>query len=194
MHEHEIIVEETIAAGDRRRAGCAPGYRADWSNHRERENRMRCIGVLFALACLLLSSWRLPIGLAAGLAGYSASTANAPTSSARGFAVPGLLASHSASTAMAQGKTESRYAGWAMEGYPQDSAAQMLAMVRRQVAAGANVVWIGQNNPGEVGAAKREPALSYAVYAAAQRPRDPLRADALAMIDAQRRLLRACQT
>ena len=40
----------------------------------------------------------------------------------------------------------------------------------RQRASGANVVWIGHNNPGEVDSENAEPGLSYAVYEALQNP------------------------
>ena len=85
------------------------------------------------------------------------------------------------------------YAGWAMEAYPEQSAADMEAMVRRVVRAGANVVWIGHNNPGEVDQAKVEPGLSYAVYEAYLNPADPRHGAAVAMVEAQHRLLAACR-
>jgi hypothetical protein len=86
------------------------------------------------------------------------------------------------------------YSGWAVEAYPEASAAEMEALVRRLVNNGANVVWIGHNNPGEVDAAKVEPGLSYAVYKAYTDPADPRHADAVAMVDAQKRMLEACRT
>lgn len=85
------------------------------------------------------------------------------------------------------------YAGWAMEAYPEQPAADMEAMVRRTVAAGANVVWIGHNNPGEVDAGKVEPGLSYAVYEATLDPADPRHEAAVAMVAAQHRMLAACR-
>lgn len=88
----------------------------------------------------------------------------------------------------------SLYAGWAVEAYPEASAAEMEAIVRRMVNAGANVVWIGHNNPGEVDAAKVEPGLSYAVYEAYTDPADPRHADAVALVEAQHRMLAACRT
>jgi len=72
-------------------------------------------------------------------------------------------------------------------------AADMEAMVRRLVDHGANVVWIGHNNPGEVDPAKVEPGLSYAVYQALLDPADPRHEGAIAMLAAQRRLLDACR-
>jgi hypothetical protein len=66
-----------------------------------------------------------------------------------------------------------RYAGWATEAYPQDSVDKMEEMVARQRAAGANIVWLGHNNPGEVNAQGPEPGLSYAIYEALQDENDP---------------------
>jgi hypothetical protein len=85
------------------------------------------------------------------------------------------------------------YAGWAMEAYPESSAAAMETMVRRTVDAGSNVVWIGHNNPGEVDPDKVEPGLSYAVYEAYLDPTDPRHKAAVAMVQAQHRLLEACR-
>ncbi len=85
------------------------------------------------------------------------------------------------------------YTGWAVEAYPEASAAEMEAIVRRMASHGANIVWIGHNNPGEVDAAKVEPGLSYAVYEAYTDPADPRHADAVAMVEAQRRMLAACR-
>jgi hypothetical protein len=85
------------------------------------------------------------------------------------------------------------WVGWAVEAYPEMSAAEMEAVVRRLVAHGANVIWIGHNNPGEVDPAKVEPGLSYAVYEALQDPSDSRHEGAVAMLAAQRRLLDACR-
>jgi len=84
-----------------------------------------------------------------------------------------------------------RYAGWATEAYPQDSADKMQDMVARQAGAGANVVWIGHDNPGEVDAQSAEPGLSYAVYEALQDENDPRYADAQDILAAVERMLRA---
>lgn len=62
------------------------------------------------------------------------------------------------------------YAGWAMDAYPGDSVAYHKSEMARQLAAGANVVWLGHNNPGDVIPGKVEPALSYAVWAAYRDP------------------------
>ena len=86
------------------------------------------------------------------------------------------------------------YAGWAVEAYPELSAEEMETMVRRVVDAGANVVWIGHNNPGEVEADKVEPGLSYAVYQAYLDPADPRHETAVAVVQAQHRMLTACRT
>ena len=97
-----------------------------------------------------------------------------------------------ADAAWAEGVPD-RYAGWAMEAYPEQSIAKMEEMIRRQVEAGANIVWIGHNNPGEVDAGKVEPGLSYAVYEAVQDPADPRHEAALAIVGAQHRMLSACR-
>jgi hypothetical protein len=87
-----------------------------------------------------------------------------------------------------------RYAGWAVEAYPEVSAAEMEAAVQRMADTGANVVWIGHNNPGEVDADKVEPGLSYAVYEAYQNRSDPRHQDAIAIVEAQHRMLAACRS
>jgi hypothetical protein len=69
----------------------------------------------------------------------------------------------------------------------------MEAIVRRMVEGGANVVWIGHNNPGLVDPAKVEPGLSYAVYEAYRDPADPRHEGAVAMVQAQWRMLEACR-
>jgi hypothetical protein len=85
------------------------------------------------------------------------------------------------------------YTGWAMEAYPEMSASEMRAIVRRQKEQGCNVVWIGHNNPGVVDQHKVEPGLSYAVYQAYTDSAHPRHAQARAMVQAQHRLLAACQ-
>jgi hypothetical protein len=85
------------------------------------------------------------------------------------------------------------YAGWAVEAYPEAAAGEMEATVRRMVDAGANVVWIGHNNPGTVEADKVEPGLSYAVYEAYLDREDPRHGAAVAIVEAQRRMLDACR-
>ncbi len=95
---------------------------------------------------------------------------------------------------VAPGPSPPVYAGWAVEAYPELAFAEMENMLRRQVQAGANVVWIGHNNPGDVEAGKLEPGLSYAVYHAARDPVDPRHATAVAIIEAQHRMLAACRT
>ena len=85
------------------------------------------------------------------------------------------------------------YTGWAMEAYPEMSASEMRAIVRRQKEQGCNVVWIGHNNPGVVDQHKVEPGLSYAVYQAYTDSAHPRHAQARAMVQAQHRLLTACR-
>src|SRR5690242_7320201 len=72
-------------------------------------------------------------------------------------------------------KTEfnNTFAGWAYEAYPEASLAKMAGDFALMRANGANAVWIGHNNPGQVDAGKVEPGLSYAVYAAIQNDQAP---------------------
>jgi hypothetical protein len=109
------------------------------------------------------------------------------------MAVPILLAVAWPVTEAEASGSSTHYAGWAVEAYPELSAAEMEAIVRRMVQNGANVVWIGHNNPGEVDQHKVEPGLSYAVYKAYRDPTDPRHAAALAVIQAQHRMLAACR-
>ncbi len=83
--------------------------------------------------------------------------------------------------------------GWAYEAYPEASFEKMRDDFARMRANGANAIWIGHNNPGEVDAAKVEPGMSYAVYAALQTENDPRHADARAMFDAVKRALNAAR-
>lgn len=83
--------------------------------------------------------------------------------------------------------------GWAYDAYPEASYEKMLDDFARMRENGANAVWIGHNNPGEVDANKVEPGMSYAVYAALQDEGDPLYADARAMADATKRALDAAR-
>jgi hypothetical protein len=96
-------------------------------------------------------------------------------------------------TGMAAPTGQARYAGWAVEAYPDLPAAQMAEMVQRISRAGANVIWIGHNNPGEVTLDKLEPGLSYAVYEAVQDASDPRHDAARAIVQAQHRMLQACR-
>jgi hypothetical protein len=86
-----------------------------------------------------------------------------------------------------------RRVGWAVGAYPEMTSAEMEAVVRSMVRAGANVVWVGHNNPGEADPGKVEPGLSYAVYEAYQNPSDPRHQASVAMVQAQRRMLDACR-
>jgi hypothetical protein len=85
------------------------------------------------------------------------------------------------------------YTGWAMDAYSGDSVATLKTEMARQVAAGANVVWLGHNNPGDVGLIKGEPALSYAVWSAYADSRSPLHGAAAAMVQAQLNALTAAK-
>jgi hypothetical protein len=87
-----------------------------------------------------------------------------------------------------------RYAGWAMDAYPGDTTTFLATQMQRQIGAGANVVWLGHDNPGDVGYYKREPGLSFAVWMAYRDPKASRHADAVAMIRAQQHALDAAQT
>ncbi len=83
--------------------------------------------------------------------------------------------------------------GWAFDAYPEMTSDEMAFHVNRHQQHGANFLWIGHNNPGEVDIHKVEPALSYAVYEALMNANDPRHSDARAIADAQRRLLDVCR-
>lgn len=86
-----------------------------------------------------------------------------------------------------------KYSGWAADAHPEMNSDELRAMVKRMLDHGANLLWIGHNNPGEVGVDKWEPALSYAVYESCIDESSPLHDEAKAMLDAQFRLLDACR-
>ena len=83
--------------------------------------------------------------------------------------------------------------GWAYEAYPEASFEKMRDDFSMMRANGANAVWLGHNNPGQVDATKVEPGMSYAVYAALQNENDALYQDARAMADAIKRALDAAR-
>jgi hypothetical protein len=85
------------------------------------------------------------------------------------------------------------YAGWAVEAYPEQSAAEMEATVQRLVDHGANVIWIGHNNPGIVEPGKVEPGLSYSVYEAYLNPSSEGYRAAADIVETQHRMLAACR-
>jgi len=84
------------------------------------------------------------------------------------------------------------YTGWAMEAYPEMSEEDMAHHVGRQIELGANFVWIGHNNPGEVDVRKIEPGLSFAVWEAFRDENDPRHTNAVKIVRAQKRLLDFC--
>lgn len=84
------------------------------------------------------------------------------------------------------------YSGWAMDAYPEMSEQDMAYHVKRQIDQGANYIWIGHNNPGEVDASKIEPGLSYAVWEAYEDRHDSRHEDAVLIVNAQYRLLDTC--
>lgn len=133
-----------------------------------------------------VSGWALALALTACQAtpirtGSETAPTAAPT---RAGSEPTLTTPYSA---------ETFYAGWAAFAYPQDASADLVAMLTRHKNAGANVIWMGHNNPGEVFPDKKEPALSYAVYQAALDRNHPEHATALDIITAQHRFLQAAR-
>ncbi len=104
-----------------------------------------------------------------------------------------FLSPRSAAQAFTSRMGTGPYTGWAMDAYPGDGVGVLKAEMARQVAAGANVVWLGHNNPGEVGATKGEPGLSFAVWAAYQDHHAPNHAEAAAMLQAQINALTAAR-
>jgi hypothetical protein len=86
-----------------------------------------------------------------------------------------------------------KFTGWAFDAYPEMTSEEMAFHVKRHQQYGANFLWIGHNNPGEVDIHKVEPALSYAIYEALMNTTDPRHSDARAIADAQRRLLEVCR-
>lgn len=127
-------------------------------------------------------------GSGTGRAGVSLSASGARPTATRPVLTPAPTPAAARPEHDARGP---RYAGWAMVAYPWMSELAMREALARQKAAGANVVWIGHNNPGEVDAQGSEPGLSYAVFEALQNEADPRREDALAIVQAQERMLRA---
>jgi hypothetical protein len=83
--------------------------------------------------------------------------------------------------------------GWAQEAHPDYPADTFAKHLAEQKSYGANLVWIGHNNPGTVDKNKVEPGLSYAVYEAIRDEKSPLHADALAQAAAVKRLLDAAR-
>ncbi|MCC7162593.1 MAG: hypothetical protein IT331_08870 [Anaerolineae bacterium] len=107
--------------------------------------------------------------------------------------IPGHLNSRHSNTPKQNSEIPTLRTGWAYDAYPEVSYEKMLDDFARMRANGANAVWIGHNNPGEVDANKLEPGMSYAVYAALQDADDPLYVDARAMADAIKRALDAAR-
>ena len=100
----------------------------------------------------------------------------------------------SAPSAPTQAANSDVYAGWAMDAYPDLSAAAMQTTLQRMRDGGANLVWIGQPNPANVNPQANEVGLSYAVYAALQNPSDPQNAAAQSIVAAQKRMLDAARS
>src|SRR5580698_590591 len=85
------------------------------------------------------------------------------------------------------------YIGWAQEAHSDYSDEVFSRHLKEQKAYGANLVWIGHNNPGSVDKNKVEPGLSYAVYEAVQDEKSVHHADAVEQAAAVKRLLEAAR-
>jgi hypothetical protein len=85
------------------------------------------------------------------------------------------------------------YAGWAFDAYPNMSSQDLLATLTRMRNAGANLAWIGHNNPAAVDPDANEVGLSYPIYTAALDPNDPAHAAAFSIVAAQVRALDAAR-
>lgn len=85
------------------------------------------------------------------------------------------------------------YAGWAIDAYPDMTYDQMLAALKRMKEAGANVVWISHANPARPYAQEREVGLNPAVFSAFKDPAQFAYLDAIAIVEANKRLLKACR-
>jgi hypothetical protein len=94
---------------------------------------------------------------------------------------------------ISQNQATPGYAGWAIDAYPDMSYEQMLAAVRRMQAAGANVIWISHANPARPFAQEREVGLNPSVFAAFKDPSQYAYHDAIAIVEANKRMLRACR-
>ncbi len=86
------------------------------------------------------------------------------------------------------------YTGWVMDAYPDLSSSDFVGTLSKMKQAGANLVWLGHNNPVGVDPNAREVALSYAVYAAATNAADPQYSAAQSIIAAQLRALDAARS
>ena len=69
---------------------------------------------------------------------------------------------------------------------------QMLTALKRMKEAGANVVWISHANPATPYAQEREVGLNPSVFAAFKDPTQYSHQDALAISEANKRMLKAC--
>jgi hypothetical protein len=90
--------------------------------------------------------------------------------------------------------TTAAFAGWAMDAYPGDSVATLKAEMQKQISAGADIVWLGHNNPGEVDQKKGEPGLSFAVWQALKDASSSRHTDAVAMTQAVHNALDAARS
>ncbi len=92
-----------------------------------------------------------------------------------------------------QAQAPGGYAGWAIDAYPDMTYEQMLADLTRMKQAGANVVWISHANPARPYAQEREVGLNPSVFSAFKDPAQYAYQDAISIVEANKRMLKACQ-
>jgi hypothetical protein len=127
------------------------------------------------------------------LAGCSDSPANAyPGTSSTGAATPAVSPLNAATT-NGPAPDAPGYAGWAIDAYPDMTYEQMLAALKRMKEAGANVVWISHANPARPYAQEREVGLNPAVFSAFKDPAQFAYLDAISIVEANKRMLKACR-
>lgn len=130
------------------------------------------------LAALLIA------GLLAGC-GDSPPNSNPPTGVSGSSGLPAAPAGNNPNLATPG------YAGWAIDAYPDMTYEQMLAALKRMKEAGANVVWISHANPATPYAQEREVGLNPSVFSAFKDPAQISYLDAIAIVEANKRMLKA---
>lgn len=85
------------------------------------------------------------------------------------------------------------FAGWAIDAYPDMTYEAMLAALTRMKETGANVVWISHANPARPYAQEREVGLNPSVFSAFKDPAQYAYLDAISIVEANQRMLKACR-
>ncbi len=152
----------------------------------------------FVLSLLILLGLGLNLLLAACVIVPTQVIAPTPTPEPSGFRPSPPVSSPAAQLTLpvvqaALTSSRSAYTGWAIDAYPDMSYQDMLTAVRRMKDAGANVVWISHANPARSFQKEREVGLSPAVYDAFRNPTILAHLDAIAIVEAEKRMLKACK-